>query len=71
MKYTESPERSLLFDNDMDDSLRIASATIEPNIPRLVCNKQCQVLHYCLNCTVNKSYFFLLFIAFDVAMALY
>ena len=45
MKYIKSPERSLLFDSHLQDSLCVATITFELNILRLVYNQQCQVSH--------------------------
>ena len=45
MKYTKFPERSLLSDSHLEDSLRVATTTFEPNVLRLVRNKQCQLSH--------------------------
>ena len=45
MKYTKSPARSLLSDSHLEDSLRVATTTFEPDVIKLVRNKKCQVSH--------------------------
>ena len=45
MKYTKSPTKSLLSDSHLEDSLRVATTTFEPDIMKLVRNKKCQVSH--------------------------
>ena len=45
IKYTKSPARSLLSDSHLEDSLRVATTTFEPDIIKLVRNKRCQILH--------------------------
>ena len=45
MKYTKSSERSQLSDSHLEDSLRVATTTFEPDIMKLARSKQCQVSH--------------------------
>ena len=43
MKHTKSLERSQLSDSHLEDSLRVATTTFEPDIMNLVRSKKCQV----------------------------
>ena len=45
MNHVNSPVRSLLSDSHMENSLRIATSSILPNIAKLVREKQCQTSH--------------------------
>ena len=46
MNHVKSPVRSLLSDSHMENSLRIATSSILPNIAKLVREKQCQTSHW-------------------------
>ena len=45
IKYTKSPERFQLSDSHLEDSLRVATTTFEPDIMKLARSKKCQVSH--------------------------
>ena len=45
MNHVKSPVRSLLSDSHVENSLRIATSSILPNIAKLVREKQCQTSH--------------------------
>lgn len=45
MKYTKSKTRSKISDEHLENSLRIATTSMEPDIEALVCEKQCQISH--------------------------
>jgi hypothetical protein len=45
MKYTKNKTRTKISDEHLENSLRIATTSIEPNIDSLVSQKQCQTSH--------------------------
>uniref|UniRef100_A0A2S2NPE9 SCAN domain-containing protein 3 n=1 Tax=Schizaphis graminum TaxID=13262 RepID=A0A2S2NPE9_SCHGA len=45
MKIVKSKTRARLTDSHLESSLRIASSQIQPNINKLVSEKQCQLSH--------------------------